>query len=144
MAPAVNFGAFIPFGGGGDIWSVFNNPVSALHMISQYRARRLMEVFGPNRSDDDEKRPARSRRGKSKRANLKEDSSSESERERSSREKRKTKESEKEKESEEDVDEDETPPSSDEDVSSFLHTAYKRLLSCDGAQNYYKRRMHFC
>jgi hypothetical protein len=45
---------------------------------------------------------------------------------------RKIKESEKEKESDEDVDEDETPPSSDEDVSSFIRiihncqTIYKR------------------
>jgi hypothetical protein len=86
-------------------------------------------LFGCNRSEDDEKRPARSRRGKSKRANLKEESSSESEKESSSRDRRKAKDFEKEKESEEDVEEDETPPSSDEDVSFFLKCIIGRLLS---------------
>lgn len=94
-----------------------NTPVTALCMIFQFGDVMVYTSFGLNRSDDDEKRPVRSRRGKSKRASLKEDSSSESERERSSRDKRKTKDSEKEKESEEDLDEDETAPSSDEDVS---------------------------
>lgn len=86
------------------------------------------KAFGLNRSEDDEKRPARSRRGKSKRASLKEESSSESEKERSSRDRRKTKDTEKEKESEEDVDEDETPPSSDEDVSLLLKYINTRLF----------------
>ena len=87
------------------------------------------KAFGLNRSEDDEKRPARSRRGKSKRANLKEESSSESEKERSSRDRRKTKDSEKEKESEEDVDEDETPPSSEDDVSLLLKYIITKLFS---------------
>jgi hypothetical protein len=81
----------------------------------------LMKITICNRSEDEEKRPVRSRRGKSKRASLKEDSSSESEKERSSRDRRKAKDSDKEKDSEEDMGENETPASSDEDVSFFLN-----------------------
>lgn len=122
--------------------NIDNFEIQILQLVPPFSISRVgiyvWKLFIRNRSEDDEKRPARSRRGKSKRANLKEESSSESEKERSSRDRRKTKDSEKEKESEEDVDEDETPPSSDEDVSLFLKYMVTRLFWRRILQNCYK------